>query len=276
MFIIDPYRFTAAAAVLFLDETGLDSAAGAWSVARKLRALYGGNCIRVRESAGSTEADIGFNGNELDTAALLAHCAGADGFVVNIYDQSGNARNLTQSTASAQPQIVSSGTILTGGNSKPECRFDGSNDMMVSGSFTLSNPLTHFMVCKQISWASTDRLLDGRTLNEGNIQQSGTSPGLRYFDGATGTTECDDLVVGTPGLVCAIADGASSTFSVNAGSDFTANLGTTASGGITLAGGAGGANAGNLGFQELVSYASNKTANRATARANMNAFYVLY
>lgn len=274
--IAAPKLAVSSGTTLFLDESGLGSADAAFSVARKLRSAYSGSAIRVRRSSDSTEQDIGFVSNELDTSTLATFCSGTDGFVVTIYDQSGNGRNLTQSTAANQPQIVSSGTILTAANSKPCARFDGSNDNMTTGSFTLSNPLTHFMVTKQISWTNGRRLLDGRTVNEGNIQQSGSSPDLRYFDGATGTTANSGAAVGSSALLCAIANGASSSFSVNAGADSTANLGTTTSGGITLSCTAGFLSFGNQDFQELVSYASDKSSNRTTARSNINAFYTLY
>lgn len=97
---------------LLLDGSGLGSAAVAYSV-RKLRSAYSGSALRVRRSSDSTEQDIGFSGNDLDAASLASFCSGTDGFVVRWYDQSGNARNATQATASKQPKIVSSGSVIT-------------------------------------------------------------------------------------------------------------------------------------------------------------------
>lgn len=96
-------------------------AAAAYSL-RKLRSAYSGNCIRVRRSSGvPAEQDIGFVNNVLDTASLLTFVGAGNGFVTTFYDQSGNARDMTQSTVVNQPQIVSSGSILTL-NSKPTIR----------------------------------------------------------------------------------------------------------------------------------------------------------
>jgi hypothetical protein len=80
---------------------------------RKLRTAYSGSAIRVRRSSDNTEQNIGFVGNNLDTASLLAFCGAGNGFVTTWYDQSGNANNATQATASQQCQIVSSGSVLT-------------------------------------------------------------------------------------------------------------------------------------------------------------------
>jgi hypothetical protein len=109
------------------------SAAAAYSL-RRLSGTYTGKAIEVRRTNNDV-ADIGFTSTgELDTAALLAFTGtGAldNGFVTKWYDQSGNARNATQTTAINQPQIVSSGSVLTQtglGSSKPILRFDGTND----------------------------------------------------------------------------------------------------------------------------------------------------
>ena len=104
----------------------------AYSV-RKLRSAYAGYAMTVRRSAGGTQ-DIGFVGKNLDTSALQSFCAADDCFVTTWYDQSGNGKNLTQATESKQPQIVSSGTILTGENGKPRLSFDGNDDDLYNNS----------------------------------------------------------------------------------------------------------------------------------------------
>ena len=88
------------------------SAAVAYSL-RKLRTDYSGNAIRVRRSSDNTEQNIGFSGNDLDTASLLTFCGVGNGFITTWYDQSTNANNSTQATASTQAQIVASGALVT-------------------------------------------------------------------------------------------------------------------------------------------------------------------
>ena len=101
------------------------NAAVAYSV-RKLRTAYTGNAIRVRRTD-LTESDIGFTATgNLDTTALLAFTGtGAldNGFITTWYDQSGNSRDATQTTALSQPQIVSAGSVLTL-NSKTRVNFN--------------------------------------------------------------------------------------------------------------------------------------------------------
>ena len=93
--------FSTAAAFLLDTYTG----AGAGYSVRRL-ATSATNLMRIREDAGDTETDIGYDSNnELDTAAIATHCGTANGFVVTWYDQSGNSNNATQSTSGSQPQI---------------------------------------------------------------------------------------------------------------------------------------------------------------------------
>jgi len=89
-------------------------AAAAYSL-RKLRSAYTGAAVRVRRSSDNAETDIGFVNNELDTATLLTFCGANTGYVPVWYDQSGNARNASQTTALNQPVIIQSGVLVTDG-----------------------------------------------------------------------------------------------------------------------------------------------------------------
>jgi len=94
-----------------LDEYG--GAAAAYSV-RRLSSTYSGSLIEVRRSSDNTTQDIGYDDNgDLDTASLLSFVGVGDGFVRTWYDQSGNANDVQQTTTSNQPQIVSSGSLIT-------------------------------------------------------------------------------------------------------------------------------------------------------------------
>ena len=101
---------------------------------RKLRAGYTGNCIKVRRSSDNTTQDIGFNGTDLDTAALLTFCGSGDGFVHTWFDQSTSGRNAVNTSTGEQPQIVSSGSVIQV-NGKPAVEFDGSNDTLLTSAF---------------------------------------------------------------------------------------------------------------------------------------------
>jgi hypothetical protein len=129
------------------------SAAAAYSV-RLLRTAYTGSAIRVRRSSDNTEQNIGFTAlGNLDESALTTFCSGTNGFVTTWYDQSGNARNATQTTAANQPQIVSSGSVITY-NGKPTMTYDGSNDFMRSALFNYSSAMSLVYVTQRVGAAT--------------------------------------------------------------------------------------------------------------------------
>jgi hypothetical protein len=109
------------------------TASAAYST-RKLRTAYSGSGLRVRRASDNAEQDIGFSLNLLDTSSLTTFCAATDGFVVTWYDQSGNARDLTQATAGDQPQIVSGGSLLNTVNSNGALNFDASQFMATTAN----------------------------------------------------------------------------------------------------------------------------------------------
>jgi len=100
-------------------------AAAAYSL-RQLRRSVSPYAIRVRR-ANDDELDIGFGSDgELDTNALLDFADTGDVWVSVWYDQSSNGNDATQSTNADQPQIVSSGSVITE-NGKPTVQFDGAD-----------------------------------------------------------------------------------------------------------------------------------------------------
>jgi len=163
-----PYR-PMVTANLFLDQyTG---ASGAYSL-RKLRTAYTGSAVRVRkDTTGQPEQDIGFVGNDLDTASLKSFLNARSGFVVTWYDQSTNGRNATQATQANQPRIALTGTIerIAG---EPSVFFDGSNDNLradgVASDFTGEDkPITSITVVNKTNNNTTGNYMAfGRSTND--------------------------------------------------------------------------------------------------------------
>ena len=70
---------------------------------------------RVRRSSDNAEQDIGFVAGDLDTTSLLSFVGVGDGFVVKMYDQSGNGNDASQSAGGTQRYIVQSGVLTVYG-----------------------------------------------------------------------------------------------------------------------------------------------------------------
>jgi len=139
-------------AASMLDQLSV-SASAAWSL-RKLRGSYSGSAIRVRRSSDDTEQDIGFDAaGGLDTAGLLSFVGAGNGFVKTWYDQSGNSKNVTQTTAASQPQIVSSGSVISQGT-RPALSFDGTNDYLEGSDTGLPTGAATFVAVSRYNQAT--------------------------------------------------------------------------------------------------------------------------
>lgn len=131
-------------------------AAAAYSF-RELNSSYSGNCVRVQNNSG-VNLDVGFSNGYVDTSAISTHCGTGDGKIVTWYDQSGNGRNITQSSTSAMPKLFIGGT-LNNVNSKLAANFDG-NDRLVTGQVSLHSG----------AWYCTSALKMGSSVTAANMQ----------------------------------------------------------------------------------------------------------
>jgi hypothetical protein len=245
-------------------------AAAAYSL-RKLDKDYTGYAIKVRESAGNTLADIGFDSNgDLDTTALLNHTGPADGYVHTWYDQSGNGNNAVQGTNANQPQIVSSGSVIPE-NGKPAVQFDGANDYFTK-AFTLTNPVSHFVVAQAAN--ILEFIIDGYNGVNLNSLVSTSTNVMRLYNG-TGLLQT--YTAGTQSLFSSISKGAGSLLAVN-GNSATQTLSTNSMNGVTLGGVGTLASNYYLGgtIQEVIIYGSDQSSNRTGIESNTNTYYSIY
>ena len=108
------------------------------------------NTINGANYAGNAQANIYIWGYQfqkaLNNTSVLttqpytkttATANAGDGFVSIWYDQS-STYNALQATSANQPQIVSSGTLITM-NGKPTVKFDGSNDFLVTSNYSFTS-----------------------------------------------------------------------------------------------------------------------------------------
>ncbi len=130
---------------LLLDTLAVQPVA-AYSAARKLRAAYAGSIYRARRSSDNAELDIGFNGNLLDSAALLAHTGAGSGNLATQYDQkSGAAANITTAVAADQPVLVLTG-VLTTQNGSPAARSAGGSGAGLEAADVLGGNSSELML----------------------------------------------------------------------------------------------------------------------------------
>lgn len=129
MNIINPYRFaTPAGGGYVVDDYSPD---GAWSVCEIASAYVDVDIMTVRRSSDNTTQS--FTATEIADGTLTTFTGASNGFVTNLVDQTGGGNDLVQVASSQQPQIVSSGTLLTDGTN-PWMEFSGTSDQEMATS----------------------------------------------------------------------------------------------------------------------------------------------
>jgi hypothetical protein len=243
----------------------------AFSVSRKLRDSYAGAAFRVRRASDNAEQDIGFDGSgNLDTAALLSFCAGVDGHVKCVYDQSGNGHDFAQTSITVMPKIVNGGALITE-NGQPAMQYDGNDSLLCTDTIVGASDYSSFFVANRSDTSGyffdtqTGRfILDNP--NSGYYWQSGykgagfTYTGQHllevYLVAPSAGEAWQDNVQQASGLVYAQKG-----VSVNSG------LGANYTGGAN----------GIIGtIQEFVLYDSDQKANRAGIVSNINAHFSVF
>jgi hypothetical protein len=249
-------------------------ASAAYSV-RRLSSTYTGNLIRVRRSSDNTEQDIGYDSNNvLDTTTLLSFVGAGNGFVTTWYDQSGNANNAAQTTALNQPQIVSSGSLLTI-NSKP-CLMISTNNMGFSLGSTISVGASNYnsFVGKKDGAGTMLRVLtsaaaDGYKLMNtyDNKYYIYAKAGSYLVSNSADTTTSQILLTGmnVAGTMSIYKNGSVVATTLNS-YNYTNSIGI-------IGGGASGA---NYRFQEAIFYNSEQSSNRTGIETNINTYYTIF
>jgi hypothetical protein len=260
------------------------NAAAAYSL-RKLRTAYTGSAIRVRRSSDNTEQDIGFTAlGVLDESALTTFCGVGNGFVTTWYDQSGNARNVSQGTAANQLDIVSNGIVILQG-AKPCLRNTTNTFKNLSASFgvTVTNPQT-FLISNITAFDINTGGYSGHWLDFGNAAANNhfitpiSDPGS-FNDSFSSTRrkfgtfvanynqnylECYENISTITTRFLNNIDRGNNTFTVATTTVLTIGGGSTA---IARAIGT---------CQEIIIYANGNSSNRTAISDNINTHYAIY
>lgn len=246
-------------------------AAAAYSV-RKLSSIYSGSALRVRRSSDNAEQDIGFSGNDLDTATMESFVGANDGFVVTWYDQSGSGNDATQSTAASQPQIVSSGTTITTGSS-PSLLF-ATDNLSLTAISTTESDYSFFIASNSSGGGANSYYIDIQT---GRLILNTGSAGAYYNTGVAWQNDnygtgyvLSSYIFNDPNAYVyynGVVTGVSPTTYTQVKAQGSIKIGSNNSAGASYY-------AGNI--QEFIIYASNESANREGIESNINNYYAIH
>lgn len=256
-------------------------ASAAYSL-RKLRTDYAGSAIKVRiDTTGQPTYDIGFDSNgELDTASLLSFAGSNDAFVHTWYDQSGGGNDAVQASASSQPQIVSSGSVINE-NGKISVKFNGTTDY-IQNELSVGPTVTAFAVSRIVDELDFNFIYDSFGGTGTPYQIGRVRLGLynlrKYFadNGDGSTTNSTTSSNGSQNLFFAKHTNSDVSISVNqdtlqtvASTNFSQNsqyfvIGARNNGTDHFLDGT---------IQELIIYPSDQSANRVAIETNINEYY---
>ena len=263
------------------------NAAAAYSL-RLLNSDYAGSAIRVRRSSDNAEQDIGFDGNgDLNIGALVLFCGSGNGFVTTWYDQSGNARNTTQSTAANQPQIVSSGVVVTQ-NGKPSLSFDGSNDVLTTGNSVNVNGLSDLYFFTALQTTNLSVNIETKAVfwmdeigswGQIYLALSTSQIGIRFGTSQVSNNPLASIPSSTSmRLITMYKSTTTDRADVNSTNaiNFTSALSTIANTSNILNIGKGFSAWMSMNLSELIFYPSNQSANQGAINTNINSYYSIY
>ena len=263
--ISEYYNFPATSGLLF-DYPGASAAYSLRNLANNVTSV-----VRVRRSSDNTEQD--FTAVEITDGTLTTFTGANDGFVTVWYDQSGNSKHATQSTALYQRILVTNGVLNTYNGKPCDDYVAGSRAYNVPND-AYSAPFTYFMVAKPN--VSNSDVYQGSGNNGTSILYNNYT---RFYGGnfvdITHTFGLDQIVT------YALFNGASSEFQVNDITPITTgDIGTTTNVQANKFGFAGYHNTGGQvfegKFQEMIIYTSDKSTYREGVIANINTEYTIY
>ena len=247
-------------------------AAAAYSL-RKI-AVSTTNVIKVRRNNGLIPAEQDFTAAQITDGTLLGFTGSNDGFVSVWYDQSGNNAHATQNTANKQPAIVLNGAlVLDSSGVNPTLEFhDGNFGSILNAPLVSAQPLTLFNLRRYRVGGAASRVAisyagAGNGYADSNIGGSFRSYyGSYLVQGANNTDR---------GIFYSLANGTSTTVSLNGGSEVVGNAGTAGASTLTI-GAAGGSFPPRVNEQEVIIYDSNQASNKSGILTNINTHYNLY
>lgn len=205
----------------------------------------------------------GIDGTLVFDANFSAVSEGATSFT----ESSSNAATVTiNSTGSKPAQIVGSQQVL----------FDGSAYYMATGALTLNQPETVLFCGKQVTWTTSDTIYDGNSVNTMRLYQTGTTPQVNLYAGASAAPNTD-WAVGANAILSAVYNGASSSLGVNLNTRTTGNASTGNGGGLYLGASAGPTGYGNTQCKALTVCNSALSTEQLTALiASINRYHSVF
>lgn len=203
-------------------------------------------------------------------------------FAATWYDQSGNGNDAGQSTANAQPKLITAGVTETE-NGKPTIVFDGNQDYLTLGTDKLGNTELFAGSSDRFSVYSVEKATTGTVFSKAVSSSGGRDIQLGYLSNkhyynirgdqtsiieSTGVQLLRVFNWDGSSAVANINGGVGSALNVGSAVKTTTdiNIGSRSNGGFLLDGN----------IQEIIVYDSDQSANRTGIETDINNYYNIY
>ena len=254
---------------------------------RKIRTDYDGFVLKVRDDSTDNEADVSFDDNDTvsdsspvsnltgGSGATLGDWRGSNVYVVKWYDQSSNGFDISQSSESYQPKLISSGSYYTdGGNGRVSLRGHG-DSLREQTSSTIDQPVTVVAVSDTWTDSVTRYLCDG-----GHATAAGDRQILILyntdFEMYAGSFAGSRTVTVDNWQWFALFNGSSSELSMNGTNETSLNIGTKGCKGLTLFSRYSAGSTWRGTIQEFIQWEADRSAERSDIEAAVNEYYATY
>jgi hypothetical protein len=160
--------------------------------------------------AGSLTFSEGDTPSDFDISNFQITAYKGAGHVATWYDQSGNSNHATQGTAGSQPKVVSAGSLIVDGQSKPAIKFTTSDSSsLLVDNFSATQAYSYIFKANAEKASDQQQIIDGDTGTSAFIQ-IGTDGVLTASNGNAVATSADLDSLSSDFIFTAIINGASS------------------------------------------------------------------
>lgn len=229
-------------------------------IGNRITDVYGGSAWTPKAVAGLAAWH--------DVSVVSSITKDGSNFVSRWVDLSGNSRDLVQLTGANQPLYSAAGITFDGINDSMSCNY---------GFGVLPQPVTVFMVFKDVSWVNGRGVISGTNIAGMRQQGSGPTATLagehKLMANNAAGLGCDNqtALLNVDNLCVYILNGASSSLQFNnspASTTGAANVGTNAPDGLILGARSGASNFSNIRVSELLIYDNVVSAGNITLIKN--------
>lgn len=237
------------------------------------------SATKLPQYTGDGASGLYIFGAQISTGSLKAYCKTTtatqtttyNGTVRTLYDQSGNANNLTNATTAQLPTILTSG-VFEKLNGKVAPLTNGTNQILATGAMSVAQPFSRLSTMQAVTLPVNSVFMDATTSTNNKLYTSAANE-LSMYAGSNlvvkSTIPTNDIVT-----LSEVYNGSSSTSYYNGVQGSTGNPGSSGLDGLVIGGMSGATSCANARFGDVFVFASAlSSSDRTTIEEDMASYW---